>query len=61
MEPYILPAEAAAHAGLTTQALLRLCRSGAGPKYVKPSPKKILFLKSDIEAWKAGWLTGVSK
>jgi hypothetical protein len=28
---------------------------GRGPSYIQPSARKIYFLKTDIDAWRASW------
>jgi Helix-turn-helix domain len=55
MESYMDLDEAAAHAGVTVSYLKDQCRKGAGPKHFRPSPKKTLFRKADIDDWVKLW------
>ena len=32
-----------------------LCATGAGPRCVRPSPRKTLFWEQDLDAWMASW------
>jgi hypothetical protein len=56
LEDLLEPAIAAAHLRLKTKYLLRQCRAGNGPPYLMPSPRKILFRKSDLDAWRSEWV-----
>ena len=47
--------QAAHYLQLESRYLIRQCRRGTGPAYLKPSPKKILFRKSDLDAWRSCW------
>lgn len=48
--------QAAEYLRLDVKYLMRMCRKGSGPVYLQPSPKRILFRKSDLDAWRAGWI-----
>lgn len=56
LEDLLPPEPAAAHLHLKASYLLRQCRAGHGPAYLMPSPRKILFRKSDLDAWRSGWV-----
>jgi hypothetical protein len=47
--------EAAAHSRLTEVYLLNLQRQGDGPAWVRPSPRRTLYRRSDLDKWIAGW------
>lgn len=47
--------QAAEYLRLDVKYLMRMCRKGAGPAYLQPSPKKILFRKSDLDVWRMSW------
>lgn len=46
--------EAAAYAKTTVGTLATLGYMRRGPKYYKPSPRKVLYKKSDVDAWLEG-------
>lgn len=54
-ELYMDLKEAAARAGVTVDYLKYHCRKGGGPKHFRPSPKKALFRKADIDDWVNSW------
>lgn len=37
--------------GMTPGGLAQLRFHGIGPKFIKPSPRKVVYARSDIEAW----------
>lgn len=43
--------EAATYARTTTGTLSTLRSKQAGPKYYKPSARRVLYKKSDVDAW----------
>ncbi len=48
----ILRAKAAArYLGLSNSTLSKLRMSGSGPAYVKASPRMVLYLQRDLDAW----------
>ena len=50
-EEFILPAVAAELTGLTIGGLAQLRYMGRGPRFYKPTPKKVLYKRSEIIAW----------
>lgn len=51
---WLTPKEAAAYAR-TTPGTLSTMRSGhTGPKFYKPSARRVLYRKSDLDAWLEG-------
>lgn len=50
-------ADAAAYCGLPTNYFKNLVKAGGGPTYIKPSPKKVLFRKVDLDLWVNSWAT----
>jgi len=49
--------EAAQHCGVPEAYLLNLAKSrGAGPAFVKLSPRKTLYSRSDLDTWIASWI-----
>lgn len=50
--PYLTPDQAAAYIpGATKGYLAQLRFTGRGPRFLKPSPKKVLYIESDIIEW----------
>jgi hypothetical protein len=49
--------EAARYADVTVAYLMAQCRKGTGPKFIRPSPKKSLFRKADLDEWMKKWKT----
>lgn len=43
--------EAAKYVGMAEQTLAGRRSKGLEPKFYKPSKKKVLYLKSDLDAW----------
>jgi hypothetical protein len=52
---YLSPAEAAHYAGVSLQYLMRQCADRTGPAFVRPSPRRTMFRKIDVDAWVASW------
>jgi predicted DNA-binding transcriptional regulator AlpA len=50
-DPLLRRPEAAAYLGTTTGSLAQLAYQGNGPKYYKPSPRRVYYRKSDLDAW----------
>ena len=50
-DPLLTPPEAARYARLTVGQLAQLRYRGAGPVYLNPTPRRILYRQSDIDAW----------
>lgn len=50
-DPFIEPAEAADMAGLTTAALAQLRYRGGGPRFYKPTPRKVLYKRAEVIDW----------
>lgn len=60
MAEYISPDEAAKYAGVDRSYLMNMCRpesKGKKVRFYRPSPRKTLFLRADLDAWLASWLT----
>lgn len=55
MEIFFNHNDAAFYAGVEPKYLKRQRTSGGGPKYVMPSKHKVLYRKSDLDQWIAGW------
>jgi hypothetical protein len=62
MENYLELADAATYVGVTVSYLKDRCRAGqTGPKFFRPSPKKTLFLRGDLDAWVKSWRSSETK
>jgi predicted DNA-binding transcriptional regulator AlpA len=48
---YITTRQAAEHLGVSTSWLEKLRVYGSGPPYFKPSERRILYRRDEIEAW----------
>jgi hypothetical protein len=54
--------EAARYLGITVTYLKNCCRAGAdGPQFFRPSAKKTMFRKSDLDVWVKTWKTRETK
>ena len=52
MEKLLTPADVCELVpGLNEHALAQLRYLGTGPKFIKPSPRKVVYRLSDVEAW----------
>lgn len=51
VDPLLTPREAAAYARLTVGQLAQLRYLGRGPVYLNPTPRRILYRRSDIDTW----------
>ena len=47
--------DASAYTGLTPVHLLNLQRQDDGPAWIRPSPRKTLYRRSDLDAWMKTW------
>lgn len=54
MEKYLTPEQTAELAGTTKAALAQLRYTGGGPTFRRPTPRKIVYLESDVRAWLEG-------
>ncbi len=50
-DPIYRRPEAATYLMTTTGALAQLAYQGRGPKFYKPSPRRVYYRKSDLDAW----------
>lgn len=50
-EEFILPSLAGEITGLTVGALAQLRYHGTGPKFYKPTPRTVLYKRSEVIAW----------
>ena len=46
---------AAAYLGIDLKFLANQIKTGAGPTYIRPSPKIMLFRRNDLDAWRNSW------
>lgn len=46
--------EAAEYARTTVRTLATLAYQGKGPRFSKPTPHKVLYSRSDLDAWITG-------
>lgn len=44
--------------GMTVTLLQRMRDAGKGPRYAKPSPKTVVYSRSDVDAWVRSTLVG---
>ena len=49
------PKEAATVSGYSESTLAKLRCTGGGPRYLKPSARKVLYRRGDITEWLAGF------
>lgn len=50
-EEFILPNLVSDITGLTVPALAQLRHQGNGPRYYKPTPRTVLYKRSEVIAW----------
>ena len=50
-EPFIGAKEAGEIVGLSPAALAQMRYSGEGPRYYRPTPRTVLYRRSDMFAW----------
>lgn len=52
MDEYLTPAEAVKLVpGMTVAGFAQLRFTGKGPKFLKPTPRKVVYRRSDIIEW----------
>ena len=50
-EEFIQPAAVSEMTGMSTGALAQLRYLGTGPRFYKPTPKTVLYKRSEVIAW----------
>jgi predicted DNA-binding transcriptional regulator AlpA len=50
-EEFIQPSVVEEMTGLTVAALAQLRYKGTGPRYYKPTPRTVLYKRSEVVAW----------
>ena len=50
-EEFITPEAASQISGFSEQALAQLRYRGGGPKFYKPTSRKVLYRRSEVMAW----------
>lgn len=50
-DPLLTPGEAAAYTRLTKEALAQLRFRGLGPRFLKPTPRVVLYRRSALDAF----------
>jgi hypothetical protein len=50
-DPLLTPREASAYSRITETNLAQLRFRGKGPRFLKPTPRTVLYRKSDLDAW----------
>jgi hypothetical protein len=50
-DEFILPATVGEITGLKTGALAQLRYMGRGPRFYKPTPRTVLYKRSEVMAW----------
>jgi predicted DNA-binding transcriptional regulator AlpA len=50
---FLLTAELARRLRLTDRALLVWRKRGAGPRFIRLGPKRVVYARADVEAWLA--------
>ena len=50
-DDYILPATVGEITGMKTGALAQLRYLGRGPRFYKPTPRTVLYKRSEVLAW----------
>ena len=53
-DPVYRRREAAAYLGMSVGALAQLAYHGRGPRYAKPTPRRVYYRRSDLDAWLDG-------
>ncbi|MBX3100751.1 MAG: hypothetical protein KF761_14385 [Salinibacterium sp.] len=48
---FIQPAAVSEMTGMSTGALAQLRYTGTGPRFYKPTPKTVLYRRSEVIAW----------
>ncbi len=55
MSEFLNKEQAAIYCGLPTKFLSTRCKHGAGPIFVRPSPKTMFFRQADLDRWMRTW------
>lgn len=50
-DDFIQPAAVSEMTGMSTGALAQLRYAGTGPRFYKPTPKTVLYKRSEVIAW----------
>ena len=50
-DDFIQPAAVSEMTGMSTGALAQLRYTGGGPRFYKPTPKTVLYKRSEVVAW----------
>jgi hypothetical protein len=50
-DPLMTPQEAAVYSRLTVGQLAQLRYRGLGPLYLNPTPRRVLYRRSDVDSW----------
>ncbi len=50
-DDFIQPAAVSEMTGMSTGALAQLRYTGTGPRFYKPTPKTVLYKRSEVIAW----------
>jgi predicted DNA-binding transcriptional regulator AlpA len=50
-QEFIQPVDAGEITGMTVAALAQLRYRGTGPRYYKPTPRTVLYRRSEVIAW----------
>jgi predicted DNA-binding transcriptional regulator AlpA len=53
-QEFIQPADAGEITGMSIAALAQLRYRGTGPRYYKPTPRTVLYRRSEVIAWIEG-------
>jgi hypothetical protein len=48
--------EAASYCGLPLNYFRNIVKGGTGPNYIKPTPRKVLFRREDLDGWITTWV-----
>ena len=50
-DPLLLPKEASTYTRISESNLAQLRFRGLGPKFLKPTPRTVLYRQSELDAW----------
>lgn len=53
-EAFLQPEDVSRLTGVSVAALAQLRHRGSGPKYYKPTPRKVIYKQSEVLAWIEG-------
>lgn len=51
VEPFVSPLQVSEGTGLSVEHLAQLRFTGRGPKFYKPTPRKVFYRMSEVLAW----------